>query len=369
MTFSPSSRSERAASPIETKAFEGRLIELQQILKRAPGVAQPVGFSVETWGALNGFHALPGQPAAKTLPLAGSLDFGAFPIFEYQRNGKTIREDSGETELLLFRVNDLEANVFTGGHPEEWGSADTDAYLAPQNKGMLFGSPHLGETIVIRKNPKPIFAPVPLSEALKIVVDRYRQEADHAQEVYTKQVKEFETWQTPTARAARLKGYQQASASMKEPAVFLKQMEKTEVDLEAIYRKQTAPNGDAAKTAATAKANFEQADAMVKALTPTELATGTCYDAKATSLKLRFRNITPGMADNLVWSGTGCRPVVRPNYAYFDSKLPRSAPQVVVIWAYERCVDRKSTMVSGCAANTKLLETLDWKAVMEWLDR
>ena len=47
------------------KALEAELVALNAILRRATGVANPVGFSVETWGNLSAFHAAalaPGQP-------------------------------------------------------------------------------------------------------------------------------------------------------------------------------------------------------------------------------------------------------------------------------------------------------------------
>src|SRR6187401_1799331 len=47
---------EQAAAPALVKAFEGELLALNAILRRAKGVASPVGFSVETWGYLAGYH-------------------------------------------------------------------------------------------------------------------------------------------------------------------------------------------------------------------------------------------------------------------------------------------------------------------------
>jgi hypothetical protein len=53
-----------------------------------------VGFSVETSGFLASYqvseHAI-GQPLGAAMRLSGGLDFGAFPIFEYERSGKMIR--------------------------------------------------------------------------------------------------------------------------------------------------------------------------------------------------------------------------------------------------------------------------------------
>src|SRR6188472_366018 len=70
---------EQAATPALVKAFEGELLALNAILRRAKGVASPVGFSVETWGSMAGYHLsehAPGQPAAGKLPIAGGLTFG-----------------------------------------------------------------------------------------------------------------------------------------------------------------------------------------------------------------------------------------------------------------------------------------------------
>ena len=49
-----SARTASGATPAEVKAFEATLLELNAILRRAPGVATPRGFSVETWGVSAG---------------------------------------------------------------------------------------------------------------------------------------------------------------------------------------------------------------------------------------------------------------------------------------------------------------------------
>src|SRR5687767_11783030 len=51
-----STRSDRGATPAELKAFEALLLQLNAILRRAPGVAAPRGYSVETWGTLSGYR-------------------------------------------------------------------------------------------------------------------------------------------------------------------------------------------------------------------------------------------------------------------------------------------------------------------------
>jgi hypothetical protein len=67
--------------------------------------------------------------------------------------------------------------------------------------------------------------------------------------------------------------------------------------------------------------------------------------------------------------------IVRPNYHYFNSALPRSAPQVLVISPVADCFDTanrhnqdaNSLSPAGCAANRKLVETMDKDAVRAWL--
>jgi hypothetical protein len=68
-----SARQDQATTPALVKAFEAELAALNGILRRASGVASPVGFSVETWGNLAGYHVpeqAPAQPAGAAMPLA-----------------------------------------------------------------------------------------------------------------------------------------------------------------------------------------------------------------------------------------------------------------------------------------------------------
>ena len=64
-------RTERGATPAEVKAFEATLLELNAILRRAPGVATPRGYSVETWGYLSGLGLAGAREAGRQVPSAG----------------------------------------------------------------------------------------------------------------------------------------------------------------------------------------------------------------------------------------------------------------------------------------------------------
>jgi len=45
-----------------------------------------------------------------------------------------------------------------------------------------------------------------------------------------------------------------------------------------------------------------------------------------------------------------CTALVRPNYAFFDRTLPRSAPQLVILLAAKRCYEDPSALASTSAA-------------------
>src|SRR3954468_13496821 len=68
-------RQSRGATAAEVQAFQARLQELGAIVKRAPGVATPIGFAAEVWGSLLSYHPDPGQPPGRSVPLAGALSF------------------------------------------------------------------------------------------------------------------------------------------------------------------------------------------------------------------------------------------------------------------------------------------------------
>ena len=106
--------------------------------------------------------------------------------------------------------------------------------------------------------------------------------------------------------------------------------------------------------------DIADASAWLTELSPGDRATPACY-AKAGALpRQRFRS-TPD---------AGCVPLVQPNWAFFDTSLPRSAPQVLVIPQVSRCFDNQPAnppTPAGCPTNRQLILTMDRQAVLDWL--
>jgi hypothetical protein len=361
-------RQQRGATAAEVQAFEKRLQELAAIVKRAPAVSPPIGFAGEMWGSLRSYSsAEPGRPPGKAVPIAGGLTFGAFPLIEFMRNGRMANEDlkGGETELLQFVVNEIDNSMFGSTRPGGWGSTQVDAFVEPPVSEPVAGRARIGDVFVVKNNPKPLWLPFPLGDALQPVLDDRRASFEQRRDQYAKDVAEFAAWQTPEKRAARRADWRKSAATMPKGAEFVAMMEKTDTELEASKRMQLAPGGPEEKNVREAERDFKEVDGLVAALTPETRSAPSCYNDRATQLSERFRRKDGAPA--------ACRALVRPNWDYFDPKLPRSAPQVLMIAAFTRCLTKDSmaatTPRGGCVINRALVDSLDWNAVRAWLDR
>ena len=349
-----SARQEQAATPALVKAFEGEMLALDAILRRASGVASPVGFSVETWGNLDGYrlaeHA-PGQPAASALPLSGALTFGAFPIFEYVRNGKTIREDTGETALQQFHINQIRPGLIDRGNVTEWIGVDTDAFHKPMPQGEFAGLPRYGDGLIIARDPAALWTPLSQKAALDLVAMARQKTVNELEESLSKSTERLAVVRDPAYRARRMKEGLPAEALAVEEAQLAKELSPT--------------GGGTGKSLADAKRALSEVTGWIAELSPVQQAAPSCYAAKGATLRAKFPT-TPS-AD--------CHPLVRPNYAYFNKALPRTAPQVVIITGISRCFDTadknnrdaNSTSPAGCRANRALVETMDKGAIRAWL--
>ena len=349
-----SARQEQAATPALVKAFEGEMLALNEILRRASGVASPVGFSVETWGNLDGYRLAEdasGQPAGSALPLSGALTFGAFPIYEIVRNGKTIRVDTGETALQQFHINQIRPGLIDRGNVTEWIGVDTDAFHKPMPQGEVAGLPRYGDGLIIARDPAALWTPLPQKAALDLVAKARQKTVSELEESLSKSTARLAVVRDPAYRAKRIKEGLPAEALAAEETQLANELSPT--------------GGGTGKSLADAKRALSEVTDWIAELSPTQQAAPSCYAAKGASLRAKFQT-TPS-AD--------CHPLVRPNYAYFDRALPRSAPQVVIITGTSRCFDTadkynrdaNSTSPAGCRANRALVETMDKSAIRAWL--
>jgi hypothetical protein len=148
-------------------------------------------------------------------------------------------------------------------------------------------------------------------------------------------------------------------------AEFIANMEKTEPQLEAANEARLRPGGTEEKDVRAAEGELKEVEGILAALSPDARRAPSCYDQRASKLADRLRLLSGASAS--------CRPLVRPNADYYDPKLPRSAPQVVMLsTTFTRCLRpevAKATKPGGCVTNRALIDSMDWDAVRAWLDR
>lgn len=290
------------ASGAEVKAVEHELRTLDAMIRSAQPVASPIGFSAKTWGYLNSYARIASsQPKGADLPPGAGLGFGAFPIHQYQRNGKTIREDGGETQLMMFFINDIAPGTLSArDRPSEWGTdVRTDAFMQPAETGSFLGFPRYGHFIVVKKRSAPIWLPISLEEALRLELDARKKNAAYLREVH-----------------------------------------------------------GSAGSIAKAEAAVVAAEEHLAGVSKEDLTAPVCW-ATGFNIRQRFQ---------VVDKTSECQPLVRPNWAFFDRSLPRSAPQVLLISGIGSCFDGpKWTAPGGCPVNLKLLESIGRQALLDWL--
>jgi hypothetical protein len=332
-----SARQSRAATTAEVQAFQTGLQDLAAIVKRAPAVAQPVGFAGELWGNLDGYSPdAPSQPPGKSLPLGGALSFGAFPLIEFTRNGKLMNEDlkGGETELLRFVVNRIDMGVYSSNKPVEWSGQQVEAFVEPRTGEPVSGLPRVGDLIVLKRNGEPLWVPISIETALQPVIAERRLLFENRRDVYAKELAQL------------------AATNFSDPAI------------ERMQRTRLAPDGPEDRGVKQAERELLEATTILDALSAARRAAPSCYQPTAASLADKFRAAAGAPA--------ACQALVKPNWGYFDSALPRSSPQVLMVASYTRCLtaqSMKETIRGGCVVNRELMSSLDWEAVKAWLNK
>ena len=115
----------------------------------------------------------------------------------------------------------------------------------PPTGAPVAGIPRIGDTFVIRNNPKPLWVPFALADALKPIQKARLKAFEDARNEYAKRQAEFEVWKSPARRASRRADWQKAAAAVggSKGAEFLAEMEKAEPQIEAQQAADVAPGG------------------------------------------------------------------------------------------------------------------------------
>lgn len=352
------------AGSADVKEVEAQLLRLNEIIKKIPGIANPIGFSVGSGGELSladgRFEARAGDPALTARPLTATLGFGPFPIREFGSGAAAKRDDGGETPHVYFHVNDLWQSLtsFVDSHVPEFEKLDADVVRLAAPQPDVFGFPRYGDTLVIKKSAAPIWTAVTFAETLDLIARGIERRLDDERDVVSRVQASYDDATDPKRREARMEQYRKIASMQKDPA-YMEKMAKAE---DAI-NKQAAlllPQIASAKAVVT-KSEQELASVRTRAagLSAADKAAPACYASRDAVSLSRFRSV----------SSPGCDALVRPNWKLFNPALPRTAPQVLAISDFLRCLgaEPQKSNAGGCRANVQLLESIDKAALLAWL--
>lgn len=358
------------AGPAEVKDLEAQLLRLNDVIKKTPGIAKPIGFSVETsgvFGLADGrLSARSGEPALIGRPLPATLNFLAFPVMEFGQGATAKRSDTGETAGLYFFVNQLLeplTSILDASVPE-FAQLDADVVRLADAQPDVLGFPRYGNSLVIKKSAAPIWVAVTFAETLDLAARGIEHRLTGERDVVARLEKAHDDAKDPKKREARVAQYRKLAPQVKDPA-YLDKMMKVEADMEKQADAAWLPQIASARAVVT-KSEQELASVRASAagLSASDRTAPACYAAREPVSVSRFRR----------GSAPRCTPLVRANWKLFNPALPRSAPQVLSIGHFDRCLgpdqrvpSQPGLHVGGCTANLKLLEAIDKTALLAWL--
>jgi len=351
------------AKPADVKALEAQLLLLNAIIKKIPGITNPIGFSVETAGTFGltdtRFSAREGEPALTARPLVASMGFGPHPVTEYGSGATAKRSDTGEVEHLHFFVNDMAQALGSRTVPEFQEHLDTDVVRLQEQRPDVFGFARYGDSLVIKKSAAPIWVAVTFAETLALVARSIDGRLTDERDVVARVQKGYDDMKDPKKREERLAQYRKLAPSVKDPA-YLETMTKADAEMEKRADKELLPQIEKAKAVVTkSEQELASVKTMAAGLTAADKAAPACYAIGDKVSLSRFRRVP----------SPGCEPLVRGNWKLFNPALPRSAPQLLTIDGFAPCLipDRKNPHVGGCVAMMRVLESIDKAALLAWL--
>jgi hypothetical protein len=279
---------------------------------------------------------------------------------EFGTGATAKRDDRGETAQLLFGVNQLSNALFStpDSRVPEFDKLDVEVARLAAPQPDVFGFTRYGDTLVVTKNAAPVWAAVTFAETLDLVARGIERRLTDERDAVARLQSAYDDMKDPKKREERMAQYRKIAPLQKDPAYVDKM-----AAVEAQKEKQAdtmLPQIASAKAVVT---KSEQELAGVKAtaaeLPAADRAAPACYAGRDAVSVSRFRRAP----------AAGCDPLVRPNWKLFNPSLPRWAPQLLTITQFDGCLRAVGPPlhVGGCAANKRLLESIDKAALRAWL--
>lgn len=391
-TFSEPGRGTFRLIPAHTAAERAQMTAtldaLAALLKATPNGSGGEGFWVMDARTLDYFDpfVLPETTPLGKYPL--TFDIGLFPFYheDVETRGTWAMSVKGETESAYFFFNRLPESFDTSPLLTEARPGDRPPepfYLRPRQTARWQGLPvYEGQALVIARDGRDPWAPVPLARALKAAIGAFakdRKTADDRLAGYKQKLAEvmapeweaqkraaFET-QNGELRRSRPSNYAARQRSLENEITMLRQ------EAQANANPQKDAKGQWYWSAIDA---HDEAVERLAALSPEDANSPACFVPLPSG---QSGNGRYAMTGSIVAeaSAPGCRQIVRTNWDYFDLTLPRTTPQILFVRDFGRCVKvAGDTLVSapisrwdappqGCVQHAQMWREVDWTKIAE----
>lgn len=389
-TFSEPGRGTFRLIPAHTAAERARMTAtldaLTALLKATPNGSGGEGFWVMDSRTLDYFDpfVLPDKTPLGTYPL--TFDTGVFPFYhsDVETSGTWAMSVKGETESAYFFFNRLPESLDTSPLLTEARPGDRPPepfYLRPRQTATWQGLPvYEGQALVIARPGRDPWTPVPLARALKAALGAFatdRKTADNRLAGYRQKLAEV---MAPEWEAQKREAFEKQNGALRasRPSNYAARQRSLENEI-TVLRQEAQANANPQKDAKgqwywSAIDAHDDAVRHLAELTPDEAQAPAC-----------FVPLPPGQSGNGRYAMTGsivseasapgCRQIVRTNWEYFDLTLPRTAPQILFVRDFGRCVTvTGDTLVSapvtrwdyppqGCVQHAQMWREVDWTKI------
>ncbi len=386
-TWTPGSFNPRAGQPVAAPAARQAMLavldQLSAMLRATPEGSRLTGWFMKeprAYFQANPYDLPPGRTPA-SLPIVFEAGFYPFYLADDLRQGAYVQVRGGETDGIYFVFNQLPGQVRQPTIAQE-PLPDRQPILfftRPEDQTRFGGYPVLdNQALVITRPGRDPYAPVPLGRVLRAAMVEFEKDRVSAEKrLADLKAKEAETMTPAYEQAMRdhLEKYSGAfrTSDPKKYALRLQGMER-----ELAYNREKARQDANPQRDAAGNWYWHPMDAArdaaerLASLTPAESAAPACY-LPAPDEKGRY-----AIRGKILAAGRdpACRPIVMQNFDYFDPKLPRHVPQILLLGQFGRCFQSKPGPLEpyplpvktlaphqGCFRHVAIWQGLDWSKV------
>jgi len=376
--------------PPQTAAERARMTAtldaLTALLKATPTGSNGEGFWMMDSRTLDYFDpfVLPEKTPLGKYPL--TFDTGLFPFYheDVETNGTWQLSRKGETESAYFFFNRLPESLDVPPLLTEARPGDRPPepfYLRPRVTGTWQDLPvYEGQSLVVAREGRAPWAPVSLERALKASMGAFEKDRKTAEDRLAGYKQKLAEVMAPDWEAQKRATFEKTNGELRvsRPSNYAARLRSLDNEI-TVLRQQAQTDANPQKDA-KGQWYWGAVDAHDDAVR--RLAELGLDEAQAPAC---FVPLPSGQSGNGRYAMTGsiipeasapgCRQIVRTNWDYFDLSLPRTAPQILFVRDFGRCVkvagdalvsapiSRWDHPPQGCVQHAQMWREVDWTQI------